>query len=79
VEVKPVLTYLVNLNHQEFRLVGLALAGKLKPDSKEARDAQELNQKMLAVRHAYLTDLQTSQGILDHALNTEGELPNDRS
>ena len=42
-------TYAVHLTPEEFRLVGLALAGKLKPGT-EMREAAELNARLQEMR-----------------------------
>jgi hypothetical protein len=42
-------TYFLHLTPDEFRLVGLALAGKLKPGT-EAKEAAELNARLQELR-----------------------------
>ncbi len=47
-------TYAVHLTTEEFRLVGLALAGKLKPGT-ETREAAELNARLQELRLKQMT------------------------
>ena len=47
-------TYAVHLTPEEFRLVGLALAGKLKPGA-ETKEAVELNARLQELRLKQMT------------------------
>lgn len=68
-ELLPDIRFVTKMNNQELRLVGLALALKIKPGSKEAQQAQELNLLILKNRAAILNDLaHVANGALERAL-----------
>lgn len=54
-EVLAKTEYVLTVTHQEFRLIGLALSGKLK--GKDTLAAMELNVKLLSLKEKFVADL----------------------
>ena len=64
-KVHPKIHYILEITRPELRLIGLALAGKLRPNSNDAREALELNQKLLeAQAHELSEELTRIDGAL---------------
>jgi hypothetical protein len=65
VQVHPKINYTLEVTRPELRLIGLALAGKLRPNSNDAREALDLNLKLLeAQAHELSEELTRIDGAL---------------
>jgi len=61
-------SYTLEVTRPEIRLIGLALAGKIRPNSGDAREALELNQKLLeALAHGLSEELTRIDGALERS------------
>lgn len=64
----------IALDSREFRLIGLALSGRLK-NKEDLRLASELSVKLMSARAHQLRELQkTADGALERALEVDKEL-----
>jgi hypothetical protein len=64
-QVHPKIHYTLEVTRPELRLIGLALAGKLRPNSNDAREALDLNLKLLeAQAHELSEELNRIDGAL---------------
>jgi hypothetical protein len=70
-QIQQKFTYILEVNRPELRLIGLALAGKLRPNSSDSRDALVLNQKLLEMQaHELSNELGRIDGALERCVVT---------
>lgn len=65
-QVQQKFQYNLEVTRPELRLIGLALAGKIKPNTSDAREAFELNKRLLeAQAHGLSEELGRIDGALE--------------
>ena len=72
-QIQQKFTYNMEVSRQELRLIGLALAGRLKDNSTDAKAAAELNKKLLELQaHELTEELSRIDGVL-RVINPDGD------